>query len=246
MAKRNFTQMRQRSGRMQQAQLARGPGKSRRFTPRNDGWQPTVRRNRRNRIPLQMGLKYLTNNAIYSGSNVGTIVDLSLLPVGAAQAQREGSVVNVTSLQIRAWFASKAYAAAGLPGTINSTRLIIFQWFPPTVPAGTDILQDSAAYPTVRGYNQNTAGTYQIMYDESIVLTKAGASAASPFGGVDSTWTKLNNFKVTPKEVSLRYSTADATGATGTNKIYMALYTNTNTAEDIIDMIATIKLNYRD
>lgn len=222
------------------AKAARGPA------PRNDGWQPTVRRSRRNRIPMQMGLKYLTNNNSWSGSNAGTIIDLSLLPVGAAQSQREGSVVNVTSVQVKAWFASRAYAAAGLPGTINSTRLIIFQWFPPTVPVGTDILQDSAVYPTVRGYNQNTAGTYQIMYDESVVLTKANASAVAPLGSVDSTWTKLNNFKITPKEVSLRYSTADATGATGTNKIYFALYTNTNTAEDLIDMIATFKMNYRD
>lgn len=241
MAKRSAAQMSRRfQGRrpIRKAQRA--------AAPRNDGWQPTVRRNRRNRIPQQMGLKYLTNNNVWNGTNAGTIIDLSLLPVGAAQAQREGSIVHVTSVQVKAWFSSKAYAAAGLPGTINSCRLIIFQWFPPTTPVGTDILQDSAAYPTVRGYNQNNAGTYQIMYDESVVLTKAGASAASPFGGVDSTWTKLNNFKVTPKEVSLRYSSADATGATGTNKIYFGLYTNTNTAEDILDMIATFKLNYRD
>lgn len=212
----------------------------------SEGWQPTVLARKKVRAPRAMGLKYLTNNNVYIGTNAGTITDLSLLPVGAAQSQREGNIVNVTSLQVKSWFSSNAYAAASLPGSINSMRCVIFQWLSPSVPVGGDILEDSLAYPTVRGYNQDKAGLYHILWDEGVVLEKAGVSAASPFGGVDSTWTKLNVSKVYAKQPTIRYDTADATGATGHNKIYMCLYTNTNTAEDKLNMIASIKLNYRD
>lgn len=219
-----------------------------RFSPpaNSDGWQPQVLARKKVRAPRAMGLKYFTSNNLYIGTNAGTIVDLSAIPVGAAQSQREGNIVNVTSIQIKNWFTSNAYVAASLPGSINSMRVIIFQWLSPSVPVGGDILEDSLTYPTVRGYNQDKAGLYHILWDEGIVLEKAGVSATAPFGGVDSTWTKVNMSKVYAKQPTLRFDTSDATGATGHNKIYMVSYTNTNTAEDKLNMIATIKINYRD
>jgi len=87
----------------------------------------------------------------------GTITALSNVPQGVAQSQRVGDELTQLALYLTA--ASNS-APVSSPGCIN--RMIIFEWFPNTVPIVANIL--TAALPTAEFQWQDN-DNFEVLFD---------------------------------------------------------------------------------
>lgn len=104
--------------------------------------------------------------------NTGAITTISSVPQGDLDSTRDGDQLTIRSIELR-WQASSS------PGTgtslQDSVRLILFQWFPATVPTAAQIIFTGLA-ATLAPYNHDTRFQFKILYDKVVNVTKASAT----------------------------------------------------------------------
>ncbi len=182
------------------------------------------------------------------GTQAGEIQELSGVPVGNTAITRVGNKIKATSLQFRWWVQAQTDAADAPPGQIEALRVIIFQYHGLTAPTtGLPLLDDTVPVANVllRFYNQDQAQAYKIIFDQSVTVAKTAALAAGEnnhtMGNQIPSFTQMKSVKIPIPEQNIQFQTG---GVEGTNKLYMATFSSTNTVGDVPFLYASSKLNF--
>lgn len=164
-----------------------------------------------------------------TSTNAGTVISMTDIPqstgvTGATDVTRTGDQVTVTSINMRFWWR----VGSVLPSS-QIVRLIVFQWFPPTVPTLPSILINSIN-TVVAPYAHDTRFNFKILYDATSMLS------------IDWHAVQFRRFMLTKKfKPKIQYQ---AGGLTGTNKIYF-LFCSDN-AVSLPSIQYLYKINFRD
>lgn len=157
----------------------------------------------------------------------GTVASISDVPQGLSDSGREGDQIYLRSIE----FSWQAF----IGDTFNVLRLIVFQWYPPTTPTVADIILATAVGSTdivFAPYNHDKRYNYKILYDKTVSLDAVKANTS----GVIRKYI-IKGFK--------RHIQYEATGTTGTNKIYI-LKASDSAAVSHPQMQNYHKINYSD
>lgn len=154
------------------------------------------------------------------------VTDITAIPQGDTDITRDGDQLFMGSISFfRRWTAGD---------DVNVGRFIIFQWFPATVPVGTDILNTNFGFAPVYHYDTDRAYQYKILFDSITTVN-------NNFTGQNKE-TAIKRMKVRPKRKKIQFI---AGGTTGTNKIYV-LTTSDSVIATHPSIDATFRVNYMD
>ncbi len=178
-----------------------------------------------------------------AGSVAGTAVDLSEIAPGTTELLRIGNRIDASSLQVKYFFKANDGAAGLAAGALEEMRLIIFQWGPATSPVGTDILQGATVNPGLREYNVERANEFKILFDSTWAGAKFLASATAPFQENGTTYTQIARYKLPIPNRDVAFTASGST--VGSNKMWLMIYSSTDTAADKIALFMRTKLNFQ-
>lgn len=133
------------------------------------------KRNLRNNLIMLGEKKYFPISLINAPlDSVGRIDSLSDPPVGDGDSTRDGDQIQIRSIEFN-WSMQLPGIA---PDTSNIVRVIIFQWFPSSVPAVGSILLDTTTPQStvISPYNHDNRLQFKILMDVKSTLSVQGQS----------------------------------------------------------------------
>lgn len=162
----------------------------------------------------------ITNTAEWkhhSATTTGTvstsfgIVDVSAVPQGDSDLSRDGDQLTLQNMQmIHNWSNGDDN---------NRVRLVVFQWFPNTVPVVGDILDTTIGFVPDYPIKSDARDSFKILFDTTTTLNAAytGGTVFSP------------TRKTTLRNMKKKMQFANAT-TIGSNKIYTAWMSDSSVA----------------
>jgi len=195
----------------------------RRYSKRSKrGSSSYVRKIVKSEIHKESEKKYLPALILSSFSTTATIASLCDVIQGNTDQQRDGDQLYMLSLEIR------LYTVAA--DIFNVLRLIVFQWFPNTVPLSSQLLFDPANGIT-SPYNHDQRYQFRVLYDKTNI-TGADWHAAQL---MHRYITKIPHRKVQYVNASI----------VGTNKLYYYIVSDSGVAPHP-SVAGYFKMNYKD
>lgn len=199
-------------------------GESKKRNRRNRrGGSKNIRRIVRQEINSIAEKKYHASTSI--GAGISTTVDLyslSDVDVGINDNERIGDQITVTSMEFR------GYLEVG--DTNNIVRVILFQWFPDTVPTAVDILI-SSVNGLISPYSHDHRYEFNILFDRTYMMS--------------NDWQHYSKFHVYIKKFRERKIQYVGGTYVGNNKIYLAVVSD-SAAVPNPTMAYIAKLNFKD
>ncbi len=159
----------------------------------------------------------------------GNVLDLCIVTQGAAESQRIGNELNMSSIRIRGHLYGNT--AATLPAQV---RLVMFQWVPIGAPTVSDILKVIVSLETEAFWNRDTADMYKIRWNRTFKVSNVVAS-----GEFNQLFDKKVVIPYEDRTVKFNVGTSNATG-----KMYIIAITNAITNAPTISWEAV--MNYSD
>lgn len=171
---------------------------------------------------------YRTFNA--SQSSTPTINPLTDIGQGTTDQQREGDQLTIRSIEVNwSWNGSSLTT----PDQSNIGRIIVFQWFPATVPSAANILADlTPAYVTLSPYNHDSRFQFKILLDKKSPISLNGPSVTY-------------NRRYIKGGMKRKIQYIAGSSVVAANMIYVLMVSDSGVIPDPIGTYA-IKVNYSD
>lgn len=183
----------------------------------------------------------------------GYVKSLSDTPIGDTETSRDGSQLEIRSLEMKIIIELGTQAVGTNPG-FERYRIIIFQWFENDahrVPVMGDILEQTVAAPNASynvlcSYNHDNRYLYNILYDSGLKRLTFPGTLQYAGGGITQTDWCHHTFNFFLKKFRRRKIQYNSGNNTGTNKIYMLAYSDVIAASNPPIIFFQSKLNFND
>jgi len=125
----------------------------------------------------------------------------------------------------------------------NVFRFVIFQWHPSSSPIGTDVFINgpSGVVDYWSQYNHDNRQQYKILFDKTYVLVGNGTAGTYP--GTTSSHI-VKHYSISLKKAQ-KYAQRIGGGLTGTNRMYMAMVSDSSVVPHPV-LNCTTKIFFRD
>lgn len=146
----------------------------------------------------------ITGSATTSGS-LNSVCEISQ---GDTDSTRDGDQLTMGTISYYLRLVQSSGVGAD---TYNNIRVIIFQWYPQSVPAVTDIVNTTSGLGTMFHYNTDKAKSFKIIKDKNYLLqtkNSDGVPAVVQFG-------RRHKVRIGRKKIQFVSG-----GTTGSNKVY--------------------------
>lgn len=167
---------------------------------------------------LQRNAEWKHHNAVVSGATAfaGGLNSLTDVAQGDTDLTRDGDQLTMGKL---VFFLELAQSSGVGFDVHNAVRVILFQWFPQSAPAVSDILDQGTGTAPYYHYFTDKAKSFKILHDKIHRLQRDDPTA----GGQVKIFKR--RFKVRPGRKKIQYVSG---GTTGSNKIYLLLMSDSS------------------
>lgn len=170
----------------------------------------------------------------------GIVESIGSVPQGDTDQARDGDQYTIRSIEFNFQFSCSPFPSG--TDLVNICRMIVFQWFPDSIPNLSQILISAGTgnYTALSPWNHDRRFLYKILLDKTFVVSKATVAQPTDM----STQVSMNKITSGMKR-KVQFQAASATDAT--NLIYMAAFSNSSaTAGNIPQCTYFAKINFTD
>lgn len=195
---------------------------------------PTQKQQVKDIIKVRQELKFFpASKSGVAVSTTPTIDDLSAIPQGSTDNDRDGDRVRLETLELRGVLINA--------DVTNHYRIVVFSWFPNSTPVAGNILLNgpSGNVDAFSCYSHDNRQLYKILWDKFYFCAGNGGAASNPYTPT-SEQPLYFRVPVTPKQVQFAAGTTN-----GTNKVYILYLSDSGAISHPVIHYAT-KLLYTD